>query len=178
VDGADINARRLGRGSEGKPYVYAGTAGGHGARFNRTAYTDLGTGSIRTVIETKGDDFDEPESAKGVGDAYIALQGAGGGAVAHTVVLDDGTSAGQTSLLDVPEDGDNWGPTGAFTWNTSSWNAADFIKRHRVPGTGDSTTVGHRFVRDGTNNPFFLLLVDQHIKRTGETQDQEANTVA
>ena len=166
------------RGTDGKPYIYCGTTTGEVGRFNRESYQDIdSTGTISVAFQTANDDFQLPSKAKHIGDAFITLKGTGSGVVQHTLVLDDGTTTGQTSLLEVPQSSATWGPTGGMIWGQSLWSGINAIKRHRVPGTGESTTVGHRFQRAGANAPFFVSLIDQQVKISGSTLDQEANTV-
>lgn len=178
LNGVTPNVLRLARGSDGKPYVYVGGTAGEVCRFDRDTYRDLtDAGTISVDMQTPNDDFGLPSRDKNIGDAFILVKGSGSGTVQHTLMLDDGRVSGQTSLLEVPASAAQWAPAGSARWGISQWSGDNAVKRHRVPGVGSSTTVGHRFQRSGSSQPFFIGLLDQQVMITGPTADAEANTV-
>ena len=176
LNGITPNCLRLCRGSDNRPYVYVGGTAGEVCRFDRDTYQDLSSsGTIAMDFITKHDDFELPSKDKKIGDCFVVLRGSGGGTVQHTIMEDDGRKAGYTSALDVPASAATWG-AGNGTWGVSQWGGESAIARHRVPATGSSVTVGHRFTRTAANAPVFIGLIDQQIDGGGSTQDANANT--
>lgn len=174
LNGMDANLIVPMRGSDGNPYPYVAGTAGEVVRFNRDTYSDLSTNVINCRFQTKDEDFGLPSREKHVGDAFVSLQGNGSYTVQHSIMLDDGSRLGQTSLLEVPTGGDVWG-TGK--WGKAKWSSDDGIKRQRIPGVGSSVTIGHRFQHSGANEPFWVGLISQEVMISGPTDDAEANTV-
>jgi len=174
LNGITANRIRPIRDTDGKPYPYVCGAAGEVVRFERDVYSDLTTNPISVDLQTGDDDLGIPGREKHIGDLYVSIQGRGGGTLQHTFVLDDGEVAGQTSLLETPEGNSKWG---VAQWGTGTWGGSNNVKRHRVPGVGDSPTIAHRFRKSGANQPFWVGLLSQEVMVTGPTDDADANMV-
>jgi hypothetical protein len=173
LNGATVNTMKLARGSDNKPYIYFGGNAGEVVRFDRHVYSDNGA-SISATFQTKNEDFGLPSREKHIGDVYIGLQGNGNYTVQHSILVDDGQSTTQHSLLEVPTGTGIWGTA---LWGQFTWGGEGSIKRHRVPGVGSGVTVSHRFSHSGASEPFWLSFLSQEIFSSGPADDVEANTV-
>lgn len=167
-----LNHLAPGRGSDGKPYIYAGDLAGRIMRFERDTYSDVGS-AYSVVIQTANDDAGLMAKTKTVGDTYVLMQGAGSYQVQHNYILNDGQTAGKGTLLSVPTSGALWG-TGV--WGTATWGTENATQRQRIYGVGISPTIGHRFAHSGLAQPFWIGSLTQEAFVSGHGQDAETNT--
>lgn len=172
--GITPNFITVGRGTDDVPYVYLGDTAGRVMRFGRSVYNDMGSG-ITADFVTKNDDFDMPVKQKTMGDTFVSLQGNGAYQISHQLILDDGQSAGHSSLLAVPGGGALWG---SFIWGAANWGSNEATIRHRISCVGSSPTVSHRFSHATADQPFWVCSLSQEVFVSGPTADSEANPVA
>jgi hypothetical protein len=176
------------RGSDGKPYPYVGGTSGEVVRFDRGYYSDLSTGMIDVEFRTRDEDFGMASREKHTGDTYVSFQGVGNFKIKHTYIFDDGTIEGQTSFIEAPSQETSWctvfnpkDPSNGAEWDSSplpEWGGEDVTVRHRLAGIGSSPTIGHRFTHDGTNEPFWVGLINQEVMISGPTDDSTAEGVS
>jgi len=172
LTGITANVIRAVRGSDKKPYLYVGGTAGQLVRFDRDTYSDLGTGAISTVIQTKDEDFGLPSREKHIGDTYCILQGSGNYTINHSTMTDDGEIQLQTSAIEVPNTGSVY-DTGVY--GTATYGDSESVIRHRIPGVGSSVTIGHRFAHAVANEPFWLGVMNQEVMISGPTDDATPN---
>ena len=171
ASGITLNCLGVARGSDDKPYIYAGDLQGRLMRFERDSYTDA-TSKITVSIQTANDDFGIPNKQKTVGDTYLLMQGDGSYRVRHTLVLNDGQTTGKVTSLSVPQSGSLWGTA---IWGTSYWASDNATERQRVYGVGTSPTIGHKFFHDGAGQPFWIGSLTQEAFVSGPTLDAQTN---
>ena len=146
-------------------------------------------------FRTRDEDFGLASREKHVGDTYISIQGVGDFSIKHTYIFDDGTLEGQTSFIEAPSIESVWCtdigpplvPADCAVWATSAdpkipenageWGGSDVTVRHRLAGIGSSPTIGHRFKHEGTNQPFWVGLINQEVMISGPTDDSTAEGV-
>jgi hypothetical protein len=167
-----LNYITAGRGSDDKPYIYAGDLQGRITRFTRDTYKDVGL-AVTVAIQTANDDFKSLTKQKTVGDTFVLMQGNGSYSIRHNYVLQDGQVSGKQSLISVPPTGAVW-DTG--TWDVSTWGADNQTNRQRIYGVGLSPTIGSRFQHAGLGQPFWIGSLTQEAFVSGPTLDAETNT--
>ncbi len=167
-----LNVLAAGRGSDDKPYIYAGDLQGRVMRFERDTYTDVGK-AVSVSIQTANEDYGLLTKTKTVGDTFVLMQGAGTYQVRHTYILEDGTRSGKSTMLSVPAAGALW-DTGV--WDTSVWGGTNDTQRQRIYGVGASPTIGHKFSHSGLGQPFWIGSLTQEAFVSGPSPDAESNS--